>query len=339
MPAAEAVIRPVEVVSPAARQVLISVNPKAGARSGRDRVEQLTESLRSRGFGVRLHTDIGALREDAEDTTRQAALRAVVAAGGDGTASLVTNQTPAGTPIAILPLGTENLLSKYLEIPAAPDRVAELVAEGLTTQLDAGRSGDRLFLLMAGCGFDAEVVRRLHQARSGHIRHLSYVKPILDAVRSYRYPRLQVYCGPASESAAGAEAKSGEESSRWRLVAEARWVFVVNLPRYACGLSFAPDASGTDGLLDVCAFRNGSLWNGIRYLGGVMLGRHMTWRDCQMARAETIRITSDEPVPIQMDGDPAGQLPLDIRVESGRLTALVSRNWAVRRGGLPAARG
>jgi diacylglycerol kinase (ATP) len=326
---------------------------------------------------VRLHTDIAELREDAKDTTRRSLLRAVVAAGGDGTASLVTNQTPPGTPIALLPLGTENLLSKYLEIPADPDRVALLISDGLTTRLDAGQAGDRLFLLMAGCGFDAEVVRRLHQARSGHIHHLSYAKPILDAVRSYRYPPLQVYCGPAAAQEArdnasgncrpgvpgpdvpgpgvpgpgvpepgGGEPGGGEPGGRagssgvpssGRLVAEARWVFVVNLPRYACGLSFAPHASGTDGRLDICTFRNGSVWNGMRYLSGVVLGRHTTWRDCQMARAERIRITSEEPVPIQMDGDPAGQLPLDICVAPARLTALVSRSWAARRGGLPAA--
>ena len=107
-----------------------------------------------------------------------------------------------------------------------------------------------LFTLMAGCGFDADVVRRLHRQRTGNIHHLSYAKPILDSIRKYDYPELRVTYAPA------------DVVRRDELTAEitARWVFVVNLPRYAGGLSFAPQASGTDGLLDVCTFKEGSLW-------------------------------------------------------------------------------
>src|SRR4029450_10193597 len=99
-------------------------------------------------------------------------LRAVVAAGGDGTVSLIANRTPPGTPLAILPLGTENLLARYLEVAADPQQLARLIAGGWCISLDAAQAGPRIFTLMAGCGFDAEVVRRLHRHRTGNIHHL-----------------------------------------------------------------------------------------------------------------------------------------------------------------------
>jgi diacylglycerol kinase family enzyme len=183
--------------------------------------------------------------------------------------------------------------------------------------LDAGIAEDRLFTLMAGCGFDADVVRRLHEQRQGHIHHLSYAKPILDAVRSYDYPELRVYCAPAG----------AEEGAELTIEIAARWVFVVNLPRYAGGLCFAPSASGADGLLDVCTFKEGSLWYGLLYLGGVMLGQHEMMEDFQHVQSRRVRIEAAGPASYQLDGDPGGELPVEIGCAPGRLTLMVSRNW------------
>jgi diacylglycerol kinase family enzyme len=170
---------------------------------------------------------------------------------------------------------------------------------------------------MAGCGFDAEVVRRLHQGRSGHIHHLSYAKPILDSIRNYEYPELRVHYAPEGET------ELSEQIT-------ARWVFVVNLPRYAGGLSFAPQASGTDGLLDVCTFREGSLWHGLRYLSGVVLGQHEAMQGFVRVQTRRLRIEADVPAPYQLDGDPGGELPVEIGIEAGRLTLLVAEDWAER---------
>jgi diacylglycerol kinase family enzyme len=108
----------------------------------------------------------------------------------------------------------------------------------------------------------------------------------------------------------------------------ARWAFVVNLPRYAGGLNFAPLASGCDGLLDVCTFREGSLWHGLRYLSGVVLGQHETMAGFSRVQTRRLRIESDSRVPYQLDGDPGGELPVDITIEPRRLTLLVDTAWA-----------
>jgi diacylglycerol kinase family enzyme len=249
-------------------------------------------------------------------------LRAVVAAGGDGTIRLMAERTARETPLSILPLGTENLLARYLGIGPDPAQLARVIAAGYTATFDAGSADGRLFTLMAGCGFDADVVRRLHSSRQGHIHHFSYAKPILDAIRTYDYPELRVRYAAAD---APAEAELTQEIT-------ARWVFVVNLPRYAGGLSFSPQASGTDGLLDVCTFKEGSLWSGLLYLGGVMLGQHETMEDFTRVQTRRLRIEAAGPAPYQLDGDPGGELPVEISVLPRRLTLLVSRECAERGG-------
>ena len=304
-----------------AREVLIGVNPHAGAGNRRAIVEEFCRQLAVLDFHAEVVTDVDLLAEKAVQLQAGGRLRAVVAAGGDGTIRLLAQRTLPGAPLFVLPLGTENLLSKYLELTADPWQSARVIAEGVAVQLDAGEANGKLFTLMAGCGFDADVVRRLHGARKGNIHHLSYAQPILDAIRKYEYPELRVYC-------ASVDAADGELTEQ----ITARWVFVVNLPRYAGGLSFAKDASGSDGLLDVCTFKEGSLWYGLVYLGGMLLGQHEGMQDFQHVRTRRLRIEAAGPAPYQLDGDPGGELPVEIRVLPGRIKLLVTHEWATRHG-------
>jgi diacylglycerol kinase family enzyme len=304
------------------KRVLISLNPNAGARSGKTQIDNLRDRLAGRGFHVDTMTNIDQLAEAAAATLASGQLRAVISAGGDGTVALIANRTPQGTPIAVFPLGTENLLAKYLEVTASIDDMVETISAGKLLTLDAGEANGRLFLLMVGCGFDADVVRRLHSERTGHIHHLSYAKPILDSIWNYEYPELRVYCDT------DAEAGENTDEADTRAIS-ARWVFVGNLPRYAGGLRILPDADGNDGQLDLCTFKEGSIWNGLRYLSGVIMGQHQSWEDCTTKRAQFLRIESESSeVPFQMDGDPGGFLPVEIRVLPNRLTLLVPNGSA-----------
>ena len=304
------------------RRVLILVNPRAGAQNRQTVVEELANELKDCGFRPTIVHRVEALAHEAGRLDEARELRAVVAAGGDGTVRLVAEHTAPGTPLVILPLGTENLLARHFELALNPARITQVIAGGCTVTFDAGSAGGRLFTLMAGCGFDADVVRRLHASRQGHIHHLSYAKPILDAIRTYDYPELRVRYAAAGDAP---DAELTQEIN-------ARWVFVVNLPRYAGGLSFSPQASGTDGLLDVCTFKEGSLWSGLRYLGGVMLGQHEAMQDFTRVQTRRLRVEAAVPAPFQLDGDPGGELPVEISVLPRRLTFLVASSWAEHHG-------
>ena len=323
--------RPYRVLSRESRHVIISVNPRAGPRSGDETVEQLVDLLTRHRYAVEVQTDIEKVATRAAASFATGKLRTVVAAGGDGTAALVANRIPANAPLTVLPLGTENLLSKYVDIPQNARHVFQVIDKGGVVQLDAGRANGRLFLLMVGCGFDAEVVRRLHDERSGHIHQLSYVKPILESIRSYQYPELRIYCLDG-DSTGNSAANTVQKQPDSPAPITAKWAFVINLPRYAAGLQFAPHAVGTDGLMDVCSFKEGSFLAGLWYLTGIVLGQHESWSDCVRQRCTRLRIESDGPVPYQLDGDPGGFLPVEIEILPSRLTLLVDEAWACRNG-------
>jgi diacylglycerol kinase family enzyme len=230
-------------------------------------------------------------------------LACIVAAGGDGTVADVFNRHP-GIPIAILPLGTENLLARYLGIPASGREVAQLIARGDVRRLDLCQLGVRRFALMASAGFDADVIGRLHGSRRGHISRFSYVQPILESVRRYEYPeiRLTVDGAPAP--------------------AIARMAVIVNVPIYALGLSVARCARADDGTLDLRLFRRGSAFQMVRYLCNLAVGTHERLWDVDSLTGRRVRIESDVPVPVQVDGDPAGWTPAEICVLPGALTVI-----------------
>ncbi|MEN6452526.1 MAG: diacylglycerol kinase family protein [Thermoguttaceae bacterium] len=296
--------------SPDARRVAILLNPKAGPRGAEPRAQWLAELLRCHGFQPEIFTDLAAVAAQANRWHAERTLRALVGIGGDGTAAELINRTDDGVPLTFLAAGNSNLLARYFSLSNDPERVCRTIHRGVLARVDAGRANGRLFSLMVGCGFDAEVVRRVHEYRDGHISHLTYGVPILKAIAGYKYPELHIHWGAADQSA----------------TLSARWLFVFNLPCYGGGLRIAPQADGADGLLDMCTFRRGGFWPGLWYLATVLAGQHQRIGRFGNHRVTRLRITADAEVPYQLDGDPGGTLPLDIDVLPGRLTLLLPPN-------------
>ena len=298
------------------RKIVIAYNPTAGSGDRQQRIDALVSKLFQADFEVVLCSHPDMLVEEVTQIATAGDLRGVITAGGDGTVALAINRLPAGIPLAIFPLGTENLLSRYLEHTADAERITALFREGKIAKLDAATANGRLFSLMASCGFDAEVVRRTHAARRGNIRHWSYIKPILTSLRTYNRPEMKVTIQHANTSETFV----------------CRWAFITNIPRYAGGLRFNPQAHSHDGLLDICLLKHGSIISGLRYLAGVAMGWHTSWSDVTLRQGTTIRIDSEEHVPYQLDGDPGGELPLEVHCLPERLSVIVTETWAKEQG-------
>ena len=300
-----------------ADQVLVLVNPIAGRGLPSAQVDRLCELIRAKARNVEVLSDLDRAAEKACECYRAGKLRALVSVGGDGTVAQLVNRTVAGIPMCVYPGGTGNMMARFLKMRPEPGFVAKVIDRGSQLKLDAGIANGRVFLAHVGCGFDAAVVNQVHQRRhqagSGHISFWSYMNPILSTIRTYNYPAMTVRCQTAPTA----------DEPGFPVDWVVRWLFVFNLPLYGWGLPLAPEADGTDGLVDVCAFQRGSLWNGLRYLIASQCGWHGRLPDCLRARTARVRIVADQPVPYQLDGDPGGWLPLEIEVVRDRLTFLV----------------
>ena len=168
------------------RLVVIQRNPTSGSGGGARQLLILIRELRSFGFRVRLFASRQRLDQFLQCSDVRAQIRCIVAAGGDGTVGSVVNRH-ADMPIASLPLGTENLLARHLQIPRCGSFVARLIKHGAMQSFDVGSVNGQQFLLMLSVGVDADVVRRLHTSRRGNIRHSSYIRPIFGSFCGYGF--------------------------------------------------------------------------------------------------------------------------------------------------------
>lgn len=305
-------------------RVAVFTSPGAGSGARREQIPRLLKLFNRDKIAVELIHDPLKLR-DWIDCPSPPDGSVIVAAGGDGTVTLAASllyaadenvQTSHQHPplLVPLPLGTENLLARYFGHHADAEHVRETILRGSVDLIDLGlvrRLNQRWhpMLTMVSCGFDADVVRRLHLRRKGHIRRLSYLRPILRAMNQYRFPELVVQ-STGDDNVIDREVRCG-------------WAMVFNLPMYGGGLTIEPDALGNDGYFDVITFAGRGIVSGLRYVAGIRSGRHLSDPGVQRFRARAIRIASDQRAHYQIDGDYISRLPIEISMQPHAIALLL----------------
>ena len=300
-PHAQSATKPQQVQALDCPCVVIQRNPHAGSGQRRGQLLELVKQLRRRGLHPRIFRRRERLQAWMADAEHRAKLRCLVAAGGDGTVGDLISRYP-GVPLAIFPLGTENLFAKFLRIPRSGHRLADLIAAGTTRRFDVARIGERRFCLMAGIGLDAQIVQESHASRKGHIQRWHYIGPIWRAWwASLAAPRLRIFCDDDPQPLEG------------------RAVFIMNQPAYALRFQIAADADGRDGRLDLRICDWTSRWQLLRLAFGGWLGgwERSPLVTCRTAR--TVSVDRDPPAPVQVDGDPCGETPVKIEIEPDAL--------------------
>jgi len=309
--------------------VQVIVNPISGRAGSRVVVAALCRQMRRAGYAVDVHTTRGPgeARTIARRLCRKSLLgtarrchappfatarnaTTLVVCGGDGTISeVVDGLLTDDIPVLLVPGGTENLLATYFGIPLDAATLWDVFRRGREVRLDVALRDDRRFLMVAGVGSDAEVVRLLSRQRRGHISYWNYVRPIWQTLWHYHHPNLWV-------EADGTLIHQGPG-----------WALVGNVPQYAMGLQLLHRARPDDGLLDVCVlpFRGNArlLW----HLWKVLLGQTDADRTIVYKQARRVRIWSDRQVPLEVDGDVAGSLPAQFRLAPQKVRFLVPNTW------------
>jgi len=290
---------------------MVVANPISGQNRGESVGRELQAGLTLRGVQTELHLTSSA--EDARRVLRELAsdIDLVVSVGGDGTLREVLTglrERPPGAQrvgVGVLPMGTGNALCADLGLPRDVDRALEVLLSGKTVDIDVADVNGELSFLLTGVGPDALVVEDVDLHRKGRsLSKWSYIPAGLRALWRYRSQPLSVELD--------GEALHGEFSQ----------VMASNLVHYGGLLKVSPGRVLDDGQFEVFLFRAGGRWRvllcTLRFLFGLVPGGAI-----EMRRAAHIRVTSAEPVPYHVDGDPMGRTPVEIAVTGTRFQLLV----------------
>lgn len=287
----------------------IILNPAAGQRDLRADLNRAVAYLESQGWAISLAET--RARGDATALARMAAeagYDAVFVVGGDGTLNEAANGL-AGTDVAlgVLPAGTGNVWAAeigLLPIPTPLHRpnllaAAQALSAGTTRWIDLGRAGERYFLLWAGIGFDAELVKLIEtEARPMKARLGPLAYGITGVVAALRFQGRRVLL----------------EIDDRRVRARVILVVVSNAQLYAGAVRVAPGARLDDGRLDVCIFRGYGLLYTLRHLIGIATGRHLHDPEVTCCQAERLSLRTRKPLQVHVDGDPIGTTPMEFQV-------------------------
>jgi len=278
---------------PPARRLLIIFNPAAGLRR-RQRLEAVLRRLQAQGCAVEVFETTGP--GDAERFAAAAdpeRYDALVVAGGDGTVNEAVNGLgDARLPLAILPLGTANVLAAEIGLALDPDSIAAAIARGEPQPITLGAANGRRFILMAGAGFDAHVVATVRTPVKRWLGKGAYVLAMLQQLWSYGFPRYRVAIDGATHTAGSV------------LVANARF--------YGGRFVAAPAADLQSPTFQVCLFERSGRLAAIGYALALFTGQLPRLASYRMLSAERLQIDGPPGEPVQADGDVIATLPARI---------------------------
>ncbi|RYX80198.1 diacylglycerol kinase family lipid kinase [bacterium] len=284
---------------------VVILNPAAG-RGARSWPHYETEILK-RGGQIRTTQRAGEAHALTLEAIEQGA-EVIVAAGGDGTLGEVAGAVLASgkqVQLGVLPIGTGNDFARTLGIWGDPQKAVNAIFDGDTREIDMGRvevdGKTSTFINVAGCGFDSLVARRINQwgqrKTMRHVRGLSaYLLAVACELSDFHTFQLKI------------------ELDGERLETSAVLCAVANAQSYGGGMKVCPDAELGDGFFDVCLIENVSRLEFLRAFPGVFAGKHTNHPKVTMRRCRSIRIESQEKVPVLADGEIIGTAPFVCQV-------------------------
>lgn len=286
------------------RRVLVIYNPVAGGRR-RGYLDRVLAALADHGVVVeRVETTHAGHGEAIARGIQPGRFDAVVAAGGDGTINEIVNGMARDRlPLAIVPVGTGNVLANEIRLPSSPDALARVIAAGRRRRVHLGEVDGRLFTMMAGIGFDAHVVAHVDLAIKRRVGKLAYaIETLRRMVRWGLAPYRVAIDGKAWDCASLIAAKGHFYGGR----------FVA-----------APEASLDRPSLDIVLFGRSGRMAALRYALALALGRLARQPDISIVRGNEIVIAGHDGEPVQADGDIIARLPATIRLASTTIELIV----------------
>lgn len=289
------------------RSLLVIYNPIAGRRRG-GLLARVSAALAAADIEVR--TAATGARGDAARLARAARDSGTIAvAGGDGTINEAINGIAGGSArLALIPLGTANVLAAELGLPGDAEALARIAAGDTIRAIHLGEAeiggAVRRFSMMAGVGFDAHVVANVPLGLKRAAGKLAYGWQTFVEWLHLRPRRYRVVADGAAYECASA------------ILAKGRF--------YAGRYVAAPDASLGRASFELVLFERGGRWAVLRYALALAQGRLHRARGVRILRAGDIAISGEAREPVHADGDLIGTLPVRFTIANERLNVLVA---------------
>lgn len=292
------------------------VNPTSGPWDIRRELPAVLSHLERYGWRTtQHHTERPGEATELARQAKEEGLDAVFVVGGDGTINEVINGI-AESPVAlgVLPGGTGNVWAKELGLPTRSplhwlplvDSVKALVP-GAIRRIDLGKANGRYFLQWTGIGLDAEVTYAMEP-------------------RTRRQRRL----GALAYVVAGVATAATMAGIRTRLLIDDKMIYrrsilivISNSQLYGGKVRIATDARLDDGQLDVDVFAGSGFSSSMRAVLGVISGLHVHDPRHSFHRGGAIRVETDKPMAVHVDGEPLGTTPLECTVVPRGLSVII----------------
>jgi diacylglycerol kinase (ATP) len=281
-------------------------NPNSGRAGSKHYLERCAKVLRSGGLSVQV---LNTERPDhATELASSIDSSLVVAAGGDGTINEVVNGLAGkDATLGILPLGTANVLARELGLPLDVERACERILRGERTRIDLGvatnREGvERRFACMAGIGFDAHVVRAVTPRLKRYLRGLAFPITAFKVLAKEDFPPVQVIQGDTT----------------W----VTRFAIIANGHYYGGDFRVSHPGLLTNGELEAILVERVSVLLRPDILGRILARRPLDRTMRSFTARELRACAPDAEVPVQLDGEVWGSLPMSFRVEPRALEVI-----------------
>ena len=282
-------------------QFLIIHNPNAGPVA-RHLYHATLSRLRRLGCNIETVETArhGEGMKAAGDAAQSGRFDAVVAAGGDGTLhDAAEGLIGSSTPLGIIPMGTGNVFAQEMKLSRSPDELIKALQFGEARAVPVGQVNGRPFLFVVGVGFDAAAVRRFEQGRTRSLGQAGFVWPVLRTLLSYHDRSLHV-TSPHGD-------------------AQATWVIVTRVKRYAGNLMLVPEADLEQSRLHVLGMSGSGPLSRVRQLSVLAIGHLRHDPGVFVECVDWVKIDGDQSIPVQIDGEVLGKLPLEINIHPKQL--------------------
>ncbi|HHV39032.1 MAG TPA: YegS/Rv2252/BmrU family lipid kinase [Tepidimicrobium sp.] len=279
------------------QKVKIIFNPSSGRQLMQRRLDYLINLLVNNGYIVQKFDT--QKKDDAMLETINSCKEGwdfIIACGGDGTVNEIAKgiaKSDRKIPVAILAAGTVNDFANHVGLPKNINRFFQMIKDQNIKDVDLGKVNDQYFVNVAASGFLTSVGYQVQpEAKAIFGRMAYYIEGAMEIPRqSFQSMRVSF----------DSEEYSAEEDVH---------LFLISNSASVGGFKrLAPDASISDGYLDVIIIKRSDVQDLAQIFINIFRGEHIRHPNVSYFKSKRIVVESEKDASIDVDGEYGGRLP------------------------------